>query len=375
MKILKLISTFFITFLLITGCITAYNKGDYKIKLLLGPVNNQQLNKEIISKTIETQLKRLELYGIPKKNIKTEIENNNILIEINEINNPERIEKILTQQGKIEFWETYNLPEVFEYFYNANKKLRELNYTIKKNTVTNDTSEKDSTDDNLLLNDNIDFLSEDNNVSSISGEKDDLKKFEKENPLFALLIPYIDNQNQPIESASVGYSDFKDTSEINNIFKMTQIKIIFPHSMILAWESKPMNTYNEEEKKEEKYYNLIALKAKRTGKPSLEGNVIVNVREEKNAITGTWYILMSMNEIGSNKWAIITKENIGKQIAIVIDGYVYSAPNVNSEIKGGNSSISGNFTQEEARDLAIMLDTKSLPYKLKILEKEIIKVK
>ncbi len=379
MKILKLASALIITSLLINGC-TEYTKGDYKISLLLGHINDEYQNKQTINKTIEIQLKRLDLYGIPKENIKTEIKGSNIFIEINEINRPERVEKLLTQQGKIEFWETYNFPEVYDYFYKANKKLSDINYIIQENNTAVDTSDKDSTEENLLQNNHTNLLSDNKNINPPSTIDEGFEEFKKDYPLFALLIPYIDNNNQPIESATVGYSSHKDTSEVNRIFKMPQIKHIFPNNMVLAWEAKPMDMpmsefENEEEKKEDSYFRLIALKAKRTGKPSLEGDVIVHAREEKNAINGMWEISMSMNADGSNKWAIITKNNIGKQIAIVIDGSVYSAPNVNSEIEGGNSSVSGNFTQIEASDMALMLDTESLAYKLKVLEKEITKIK
>jgi SecD/SecF fusion protein len=339
--------------------------------------------RDAIDNSLNVLRSRIDKFGVVQPSIqKLEGNTGRILIELPGVKEPKRVRKLLQGTANLQFWETYYYPEVYSYFIQANDKLKEINAANleKSDTTAQDTTLKESLlglDDTLqndtsnvlsLLGDdslqtNIDPLLD--NTNSELAEQEGFEEYQKEFPLFSLLSPYVDQRNQPMNTAAVGFAHLKDTSKVNEILNLPQIKSIFPKELILRWEVKAFDDNGE-------LFRLVALKAKRAGKPALEGDVIVQAREETDPMTGEWQVSMSMNADGANKWALITGENIGRQIAIVLDDYVYSFPVVNSEIKGGSSSISGNFTQTEAKDLANILKSGKLQAPAVIIEEEVV---
>jgi len=337
---------------------------------------------DAIDNSLNVLRSRIDKFGVVQPSIqKLEGNSGRILIELPGVKEPKRVRKLLQGTANLQFWETYYYPEVYSYFMKANERLKELK-AVKKE-ISSDTTEVDSVKkDELLLNIDTtktdttlqesllgDSLNNDNpllnNANNDLTEKEGFDEYQKNYPLFAVLIPYLDKRNQPINSAAVGFAHMKDTAEVNAILRMKQIKSIFPKEMKLRWEVKAFDEKGE-------LFKLIALKAKRAGKPALEGDVVVNAREQTDPVSGEWEVSMSMNAEGAGKWALITKENIGRQIAIVLDDYVYSYPVVNSEIRGGSSSISGHFSQEEAKDLSNILKSGKLQAPALIIEEQVV---
>ena len=337
---------------------------------------------DAIDNSLNVLRSRIDKFGVVQPSIqKLEGNSGRILIELPGVKDPKRVRKLLQGTANLQFWETYYYPEVYQYFLKANERLKELNSVkekIKKDTASvdtlkkeelllvTDTTKKDTLIQESLLGDttgNINPLTE--KANNELAEKEGFNEYKKNYPLFALLVPYLDKRNQPINSAAVGFAHMKDTAAVNEILKMKQIKSIFPKELRLRWEVKPFDEKGE-------LFKLIALKAKRAGKPALEGDVVVNAREQTDPVTGEWEVSMTMNAEGAGKWALITKENIGRQIAIVLDDYVYSYPVVNSEIRGGSSSISGHFSQEEAKDLANILKSGKLQAPALIIEEQVV---
>ncbi len=337
---------------------------------------------DAIDNSLNVLRSRIDKFGVVQPSIqKLEGNSGRILIELPGVKEPKRVRKLLQGTANLQFWETYYYPEIYSYFLKANERLKELKAV--KNEISSDTAKVDSVkNDELLLNIDTtkngtdsqesllgDSLNNDNPLLQKSNndltKKEGFDEYQKNYPLFAVLIPYLDKRNQPINSAAVGYAHMKDTAEVNAILKIKQIKSIFPKELQLRWEVKPFDEKGE-------LFKLIALKAKRAGKPALEGDVVVNAREQTDPVSGEWEVSMSMNAEGAGKWALITKENIGRQIAIVLDDYVYSYPVVNSEIRGGSSSISGHFSQEEAKDLANILKSGKLQAPALIIEEQVV---
>ncbi|NPA67168.1 MAG: protein translocase subunit SecD, partial [Chlorobi bacterium] len=336
---------------------------------------------DAIDNSLNVLRSRIDKFGVVQPSIqKLEGNSGRILIELPGVKEPKRVRKLLQGTANLQFWETYYYPEIYEYFLKANERLKELenlNEEISAKTDSSqqkessllvpDSTQTDTTAEESLLGDTLKnnvnpLLEKSNNQLS---EKKGFDEYKKKYPLFSVLVPYLDKRNQPINSAAVGFAHMKDTAKVNAILKMKQIKSVFPKEVRFSWEVKPFDEKGE-------LFKLIALKSKRAGKPALEGDVVVNAREQTDPVTGEWEVSMTMNAEGAQKWALITKENIGRQIAIVLDGYVYSYPVVNSEIRGGSSSISGHFSQEEAKDLANILKSGKLQAPALIIEEQVV---
>ncbi len=348
---------------------------------------------DAIDNSLNVLRSRIDRFGVVQPTIqKLEGNSGRILVELPGIKEPKRVRKLLQGTADLQFWETYYYPEIYSFFITANNKMKEIraaeNPEAYKDTAVADTSnildvaeavENDTTlqdTSGVKLDDILNDTLKDESVDKILNlkedslnnelkEKEGFDNFMKEYPLFAVLRPYVGNNNQPIKTAAVGFAHQKDTAKVNEILNLKQIKQVFPRELSFAWEVKAFDDKGE-------MFKLIALKSKKAGQPALSGDVITGAREETDNVTGEWQVSMSMDAEGTQKWALITKENIGKQIAIVLDGYVYSYPVVNSEIKGGSSSISGNFSQEEANDLSNILKSGKLPAPAYIIEEEVV---
>jgi SecD/SecF fusion protein len=327
---------------------------------------------------------RIDHFGVIQPNIQTLDRSGRILVELPGINEPERVRKLLQGTANLEFWETYDNTEIFEFLRNANSRLKDYleSKNAKKDTAATSTPVIASSDSLSLQKDTLanvaqkdtgnveDILKQiDKDTTKKASKENSMAKFEQENPLFSLLRPYTNEQGQLLKGATVGTANFKDTAKINRYLALPQIKAALPSDLRLLWEFKP---YDYKTKGEN--FSLVAIKVtNRDGLPALSGDVITGARREFGQQgQAEAQVSMGMNAEGSSTWARLTRLNIGKQIAIVLDDYVYSAPVVHNEITGGNSQITGNFSIKEADDLANILKSGKLPAPARIIEEEIV---
>jgi SecD/SecF fusion protein len=323
---------------------------------------------------------RIDRFGVAQPNIQKLEGSGRILVELPGIKDPKRVRKLLQGTAQLEFWETYNFSELYMYFDEANAKLaektkavNELNEeTAEETEVENPTegeavvaeaqtegAEADTTAEAGLL----EQLAQDNEEETLSDDEA-LAKFQAQNPLYALLQPSY-TQNGPAQGACVGIAQVKDTANINRM--LAETASIFPRTMKLAWSVKTKNYGGEAE-----FLELVALKMSRDNKCALGGEVITDARQDYGQ-NNQVEVSLQMNSEGAKAWKRLTGENIGKQVAIVLDNYVYSYPVVNDEIPNGRSSISGGgMTIEEAQDLANILKAGKLPAPARILEEQVV---
>jgi SecD/SecF fusion protein len=326
-----------------------------------------------VDRTFQILRTRIDRFGVAQPNIQKLATSGRILVELPGIKDPERVRKLLQGTAKLEFWETYNFSEIHTYFDEANAKLRaeenllsDSTKNAAKQTTTaagnKTTKAVADTATNSLLN----KIAKD--TTKGQNENASFSTYAKKNPLYAYLHPsYIqgkDGRYYPANTARVGLVAIKDTARVNRMLKM--VKNIFPRDLKLAWAVKPdPHTPN--------YLALIALKASsRDGSAALGGDVISDARQDFDQ-NGRVTVDLQMNSEGAKIWKRLTGENIGKQIAIVLDGYVYSYPVVNDQIPNGRSSISGGgMSVEEAKDLANILKAGKLPAPAKIVEEAVV---
>ena len=336
---------------------------------------------------------RIDRFGVAQPNIQKLENSGRILVELPGIKDPKRVRKLLQGTAQLEFWETYNFNELAQYFDAANAKIAENNKAAK-DLNANEAVEEEvvETEETPAAEGEEAVAAEEENVETKVAEADStaeadlleqmneegeeelsedeqLNKFAENNPLFSLLQPsfYQNEAGQVVagQTARVGVAQVKDTAAINKMLADT--RNLFPRNMKFAWTVKPEKGQNEVE-----FLELVALKMSRDGKCALGGEVITDARQDfgqQNDVEVT----IQMNAEGAKIWKRLTGENIGRQIAIVLDDYVYSYPNVNDEIAGGRSSISGGgMTIEEGQDLANILKAGKLPAPARILEEQVV---
>lgn len=320
---------------------------------------------------------RIDRFGVTQPNIQKLNASDRILIELPGIKEPERVRKLLQGSAKLEFWETYQFTQLASFFGEANKRLAsaggfDSTDMVKSDSAVagaaQDSAAKNATakaSDTLAKSTLVDKLKKD--TTSKGQDDQNFEKYARENPLYAYLRPAFfqgkDGQYYASENAVVGYAAIKDTSRIN--FMLSKVRNIFPRNLNLVWAVKP-------QKESPDVLELYALRSvNRENTASLGGDVIVDARQDYDQ-NGRVEVAMNMNTEGAKAWRNITADNVGKQIAIVLDGYVYSAPNVNDEIPNGRSSISGNFTIEEGQDLANVLKAGKLPAPARIVQEEVV---
>lgn len=325
---------------------------------------------------------RIDRFGVTQPNIQKLATSGRILVELPGIKDPKRVRKLLQGTAQLEFWETYNFSEVYGFFDEANQRLKELEgATAAKETSSDEETLAEETDTEApveevveeTLSDQIadaDTSSLMDQLSSDTTAQDDLsfEEYAAQNPLYAFLMPsYVQDESGrffPGNTARVGSAAVKDTARINNM--ISKVKSIFPRNMILAWTVKPRAAGQAD------LLELVALKSSRDNKAALGGDVIVDARQDYDQ-NGRVEVTIQMNSEGAKSWKRLTGENIGKQVAIVLDGYVYSYPVVNDEIPNGRSSISGGeMTVNEAQDLANILKAGKLPAPSRIMEEAVV---
>ena len=289
---------------------------------------------------------RIDKFGVVQPNIqKLEGQEGRIMVEMPGIKEPERMRKLLQGSANLEFWETYNAQEVMPYLNQLNARL------------ANGGSDTTATDTTATAAKKAPKFGKAN-----AGKKALADVEAKRNPLLSKLMPYA-------SLALVGYASINDTAAINHMLQSPAAKQILPSDLRLLWSAKPVTDVPQLRN----HYELYALKVTTTnGRAPLEGDVVTDAKDQFNNLTGQPEVSMTMNSEGARRWAALTKANVGKAVAIVLDGVVYSAPRVNQEIDGGESSISGNFTVEETKDLANTLKSGRMPAPAKIVQEEVV---
>lgn len=325
--------------------------------------------KEAIESSHKVLRNRIDRFGVVAPNIQKLEGSDRILVELPGITEPERVRNLLQGSANLEFWETYLLPEVYEHLSRANQVLASLSAHQADATVAADTTvvaEADTTvvsDDLAALVDEVTDQSTETPVASDA----DRAAFAKENPLFALLQPNV-YQGQLAPSAIVGYAKASDMNKVDSLLNLPRVKESLPRNLKLLWGVKEIAPGSNT-------YELYAIKVtRRDGQAALAGDVVTNAESTIENIQGRQEVkvAMSMNTEGTKEWARLTKENVGRPIAIVLDDVVYSAPNVQTEIPNGVSSISGNFTVDEANDLANTLNSGKMAASVRIVQEDVV---
>ncbi|MBP7504827.1 MAG: protein translocase subunit SecDF [Prolixibacteraceae bacterium] len=324
---------------------------------------------------------RIDRFGVAQPNIQQLQTRGRILVELPGIDNPERVRKLLQGTAQLEFWETYENQEVYPYMLQANQRIRELTSVmpVAADSMAADTlapaslAEVAATDtltsSSATASETTSLLDEmksDSSAIADGASPADLENFRKEYPLFAVLNPSTDQTGNLFPGPVVGTAHAKDTSEVNAMLAREQVRALFPRNMFFRWTANSVD-------KEGSYFRLIALKStSRDGKAPLTGDVITDARQDYDQMGGRPEVSMSMNSEGAKTWARMTKENINKSIAIVLDNYVRSFPTVQNEITGGRSSITGLESIEEATDLANILKSGKMPAPARIMQEEVV---
>lgn len=318
---------------------------------------------------------RIDRFGVTQLNIQKLERQGRILVELPGVKEPERVTKLLTGTANLEFWTTYTAAEAWSYLEQANTSLAAILAADRVSVSTDEAGESEviepvATDESLLdipqedLLDTagLDLLTDLDSTAVLSDQE---QEFYRENPLIAVLTPYLDNERQFIPGSTVGVVLIRDSAKVNEYLRIPQIKQLFPSDMAFSWHFQPEGENGE-------FIRLHALKATRNAQPVMEGKYVTDARVGTDPYTGEFNVSMNMNAEGAKKWANVTRDNVGKSIAIVLDGLVYSAPNVNEEIKGGSSSISGQFSQADADDLSNILKSGKMPARARVESSEVI---
>ena len=299
---------------------------------------------------------RIDRFGVVQPNIQAlEGKMGRIMVELPGIKEPERVRKLLQGSANLEFWETFDSKEIYPYLTAIDNRLRAILAT--DNAATDSTAVETADAKAVSAADSL--------AAALKGEPADnavaMEQMKKEHPLASIL------QLNPNGSCVVGYADYKDTAQVNTYLAMKEVKEMLPKDLRLKWGVKGADF-----DKTGRIFELYAIKSsERNGRAPLEGDVITDAKDEFDNF-GKPCVSMSMNTDGSRRWAVLTKNNVGKAIAIVLDGYVYSAPNVNGEITGGHSQITGHFTPEVTKDLANVLRSGKMPAPARIVQEDIV---
>ena len=308
---------------------------------------------------------RIDKFGVVQPNIqKLEGQQGRIMVEMPGISQPERMRKMLQGSANLEFWETYNSEEIAPYLQQLDTRLANGDHEVEaKDSVAADSAKKEvAKAEPAKAAPKLNLKKGDEAKSKINPEEQSAAAI-KAHPLLARL------QLVPGQGLStVGYASVRDTAAINKLIHSALAKQVLPSDLKLLWSAKPADHLNVKN-----IYELHALKVTTsTGRAPLEGDVITDAKDEFEPTTGAPCVSMKMNTEGARRWAQMTKANVGKAIAIVLDGVVYSAPRVNGEIDGGSSQITGNFTIEDTKDLANTLKSGRMPAPARIVQEEVV---
>lgn len=357
-----------------------FNSSNEEVKQIIQTEANAAFDR-----TYQIIKTRIDKFGVTQPNVQ-KLGNGRILVELPGIKEPERVRKLLQGTAKLEFWETYDNTEIYPMLEEANKALKltgAADTTVQAEAINTDSlavpadTLKDATaaaDTAAKSEDLVAQLGEkkeggDTAKTDTTGQKS-FEDFARENPFFAVLTPSVgqneQGQSELRKGPVIGMSLIKDTARVNQYLAMPQVRSKFPREFKAFWSVKPIDA-------EGRVLQLVAIKMpNRDFQAPLDGSAVVDARKQKGQFSDNWEIGMSMNAEGARTWKRLTGQNIGKSVAIVLDDYVYSFPVVQNEISGGNSSITGQFTLEEADDLANVLKVGKLPAPARIVEDTVV---
>ncbi|MBR4792868.1 MAG: protein translocase subunit SecDF [Bacteroidaceae bacterium] len=333
-------------------------------------INSQTSNEEIISvlkeevnaavgNSFNVLRTRIDRFGVAQPNIQELAgKQGRIMVELPGIKEPERVRKLLQGSANLEFWETYYTSEIQDVLNRIDSRMA-LKYADE-----NPEEEANDADEEAALNAEKDLAgqllegADAENDQAIAAQREALRK---SNPLFARLMPY------PYQGGEwvAGIAHYSDTAEINRMLASPEARAILPRDIVFMWGVKPFQGT-------EQYFELYNIKSdNKNGQPDLTGDVVTEAKADFDQ-HGRPCVSMTMNTEGARRWAVLTRQNVNRGIAIVLDGYVYSAPNVNGEIPNGRSEITGNFTVEDTQDLANVLKSGKMPAPAKIVQEDIV---
>lgn len=317
---------------------------------------------------------RIDQFGVTQPNIQYLDTKDRILVDLPGVKNKDRVRRLLQNTANLEFWETFENAEMIQGLYATDEMVRDYLATLKSQTTESVqeaepetvVEEAPDTEDTGSLS-LMDQIRSDTTI----GADTIAQSIEETYPLLSILRPMQDPQSrQPYPGAVIGIARMKDTTKINYYLQLAMERKIFPREVRFMWAALPDL---DEDKKPLDAFRLYAIKVRsRDGLPPLDGEAIVSASQEFDDVSGYAYVLMNMNAEGSKKWAHITKENLQKVICIVMDNKVYSGPTVQSEITGGSSQITGNFTINDAQDLANLLKSGKLPAPARIIQENVV---
>ena len=371
----------------ITLFINAYHKNApghrlaeiFATQQLKGKVSTQSTDSEVeaalraevqsaIDNSFNVVRNRIDKFGVVQPNIqKLEGQQGRIMVEMPGIREPERVRKLLQGSANLEFWETYNSNEVLPYLTQLDQRAANIGQPEEKDTAAVDTAAvKAEIAKAEAAKPKFEVKKDDKKPAADKAAPADDKAIEaaqKQHPLLSRL------QTMGNQLSLVGLANVRDTAAINAILFGDLGKQVLPSDVKLVWSAKPTDLIAGGKN----VFELHALKVtEASGRAPLEGDVIVDAKDEFEQMSGRPSVSMSMNSDGARRWAQLTKANVGKAVAIVLDGVVYSAPRVNSEISGGNSQITGNFTIEDTKDLATTLKSGRMPAPARIVQEEVV---
>ncbi len=311
---------------------------------------------------------RIDRFGVTQPNIQRLETHGRILIELPGVKDHERVRNLLQGTANLEFWETYDNSDIYPHLMDANDLLVQIEDEIREDEA--ETPEDPEPDRELTAEEQeereetlLDLLERDTTIA-----EEDPERMLEEYPLFRILTPNTTPEGRLMPGPVVGLSHYRDTARVNQILRMERVRQVFPRDVKFYWGVNPPR-YDQTES----YHELYAIRVtSRDGRAPLDGDVITNARAEFGEHQAVAQVSMSKNTEGARIWARLTKDNIGKHIAIVLDDFVYSAPRVNDEITGGRSQITGDFSIAEAQDLANILRSGRLPAPARIIQEAIV---
>ena len=335
--------------------------GTYEMRDRIKPESTDEQVITVIKEEAESAVansfnvlrNRIDRFGVTQPSIQKIGNTGRILVELPGVKEPERVRKLLQGTASLEFWPTFTYDEMATYLDEANTRLAEL---LAADEAAAPAEEETAPAD--------DAVAQELQAQNAASEDAGMAAARKANPLYAILSPSGMRGN-----ACIGFAAAADTAQINKYLRMPEIAAIFPAEFRPMWSVQP-----SEYMQSENIYELVAIKStSRDGKAPLDGGVVTDAHVDYDQRRGgNPGVSMTMNAEGANTWARLTKENIGRQVAIVLDGTVYSYPTVQNEITGGSSSITGNFSIEEATDLTNVLKSGKLPAPATIVQEQVV---
>ncbi|MBQ0154291.1 MAG: protein translocase subunit SecDF [Bacteroidales bacterium] len=350
---------------------SVFSTFELKDKVTLNSTNEEVekvIREEVegaINNSFNVLRTRIDRFGVVQPNIQKLSQAGRILIELPGIKEPERVRKLLQGSANLEFWETYEFNEILPAIAQIDREFAAVNAVdAPAEEAEKEAKVEEQVTDSSDLAALVENLAEDT-LALAEDNAAAVEQYKKDHPLFAIMTPSFNQAGQAYRGPVIGTVHYTDTARVNAMLHSTIAKQVLPRDLRFFWTVKAIDEAGA-------YYQLVGLKAQRDGRASLEGDVITDARADFSQLSAYATVSMSMNAEGAKAWQRITKDNIGKSVAIVLDGFVYSFPTVQNEIAGGNSQITGNFTVEEAKDLANTLKSGKMPAPARIIQEDVV---